>query len=97
MKVLMVEDSDAVRRYMTEFLLGINNVECVYVAETLQEARDSVHRDRPDLVILDVNLPDGNAIDVIGLFKQTAPDMLIAMFTNDVSEFTKASRCRLVF
>ena len=89
MRLLIVEDSELVRKFMTELLLGIANVECVYEAGTLHEALEGIRRDQPDMVVLDVHLPDGNAIDVIAEFKKVAPNMLIAMFTGDVTEFTK--------
>ena len=90
MKLLIVEDSVPVRECMIRFLDCCCQVERVCVAGTLQEAIESIHREQPHLVILDVQLPDGNSIDVIGRFKQIAPNMLIAMCTNDVSDSARA-------
>lgn len=94
MKLLIVEDSVPVRECMVEFLTHICNVECLSIAGTLRDGLASMRRDQPDLVILDVHLPDGNSIDAIGRCKQAAPNMRIAMFTSDVSESGRARSLR---
>jgi len=41
------------------------------------------------LTILDLHLPDGNAIQIIPALKLFAPAMRIAMLTNDASELNR--------
>ncbi len=94
MKLLIVEDSVPVQECMIEFLTDMINVECLRIAGTLSEGLASMRRDQPDLVILDVHLPDGNSIDAIGRCKQAAPNMRIAMFTSDVTEYNRARSLR---
>ena len=61
-RVLNVNDDDALRRYKTALLTqaGFEVTEAARAADALRMARD----DRPDLVLLDVDLPDGNGVDV---------------------------------
>ena len=94
MKLLIVEDSVPVRECMVEYLTDMSNVECLRIAGTLREGLASMRQDQPDLVILDVHLPDGNSIDSIGSCKLAAPNMRIAMFTSDVTESCRARSLR---
>ncbi len=65
LNVLLVEDdpahAEAIRR---AFQTGARPVE-VRWAGTLQEFRDSISTRTPDIAILDLNLPDGNALEAL--------------------------------
>lgn len=91
-KLLVVEDSELVRNRLVALLRELPGVEQVQAAATLSQALDAVYEAPPNLLILDLHLPDGNALQVLGVFKNIAPHMRIAMLSNDASEFTRA-RC----
>ncbi|WP_315927832.1 ATP-binding protein [Mesorhizobium sp. SP-1A] len=61
-KILHVEDDEGVLAVMSE---GLGSDASVTFARTLQEARNAVTRDRFDLVILDIGLPDGSGLDLL--------------------------------
>ena len=60
-KLLIVEDdkklNDGIRLALK------NDAYCFYQCRTLQEAREILKKEDITLVLLDVNLPDGNGID----------------------------------
>jgi DNA-binding NarL/FixJ family response regulator len=60
----VVVDDHAAFRAAAERLLVAADVEVVGMAEDLAEARRVIERVRPDLVLLDVHLPDGNGFDL---------------------------------
>lgn len=93
LKLLIVDDSDLIRVSLLALLEQITGIEAIHTAQTLAQTLDSVRRLAPTLLILDIHLPDGNAIQSISALKQLAPRMRIAIFTNDVSDFNRR-KCR---
>ncbi|MFJ6024630.1 CHASE3 domain-containing protein [Brevundimonas sp. NPDC092305] len=61
-RVLHVEDDVDVLSVVSSTLGGVADVEA---ARTLSDARQSLSRSRPDLVILDLGLPDGSGLDLL--------------------------------
>jgi len=66
--VLIVEDEQAIRRFLRSTLEGDGLR--VYEAETLQRGLLEAATRKPDLVILDLGLPDGDGIEFIRDFRQ---------------------------
>ncbi len=62
-KILIVEDEVLFARAVSKHL-GKSNFECE-CAESLDDARALVKQFQPDLVLLDMRLPDGNGLDLI--------------------------------
>ena len=60
-RILLVEDEDDILQVNTRHLAGQGYE--VTAAQTLKEAREAVLRQPPDLVLLDVMLPDGSGYD----------------------------------
>ena len=60
-RVLLVDDDDAFRRSAAE-VLAARGYEVVGQASTVAEARAAVVSLRPDALLLDVHLPDGNGV-----------------------------------
>jgi signal transduction histidine kinase/DNA-binding NarL/FixJ family response regulator len=63
LEILIVEDARLIRRLMTQLLA--NDGHAVIEAETLAQARDQIGRRRPDLVLLDLHLPDGDGLALL--------------------------------
>ncbi|EDP9930186.1 two-component system response regulator KdpE, partial [Salmonella enterica subsp. enterica serovar Hartford] len=66
--VLIVEDEQAIRRFLRAALEGDGLR--VYEAETLQRGLLEAATRKPDLIILDLGLPDGDGIDFIRDLRQ---------------------------
>ncbi|SNY79168.1 two-component system response regulator KdpE [Enterobacter sp. CC120223-11] len=66
--VLIVEDEQAIRRFLRSALEGDGLR--VFEAETLQRGLLEAATRKPDLVILDLGLPDGDGIEFIRDFRQ---------------------------
>ena len=58
-KILIVEDSEEIRDILRILLLEQKNT-AVYEAQNLEEAVSQTNCVFPDIVILDLNLPDGS-------------------------------------
>lgn len=67
--VLLVEDNEAILRINRRILERSGFT--VLCAETLAEARRLLEAHRPDVYVLDINLPDGNGLDFCAEIQET--------------------------
>ncbi|NYE34978.1 response regulator of citrate/malate metabolism [Nocardioides cavernae] len=79
--VLVVDDDFMVARIHTQFVDRTDGFVVVGVASTGQAALDDVARLRPDLVLLDVHLPDMTGIDVLRRLRADGDDVGVLMVT----------------
>ncbi len=77
--VLMVEDTASVaalyRSYLTPLDIDIN------IVGTGRDAIESIGRREPDLILLDLRLPDMTGMDVLYAVKEKSPDVPIVFMT----------------
>jgi response regulator of citrate/malate metabolism len=79
--VLVVDDDFMVARIHTQFVERTDGFRVVGVAHTGQDALDDIERLRPDLVLLDVHLPDMTGIDVIRRLRTDGNDIGVLVVT----------------
>jgi response regulator of citrate/malate metabolism len=79
--VLVVDDDFMVARIHTQFVERTPGFEVVGVASSGQAALDDVARLRPDLVLLDVHLPDITGIEVLRRLRADGDDIGVLMVT----------------
>ena len=81
-KLLIVEDdkklNDGIRLALK------NDSYFFYQCRTLQEARDILNREDITLVLLDVNLPDGNGIDFVREIRKNSQVPIILLTVNNM-------------
>ncbi len=65
MKVLIADDSEVFVQRLVQALDEINGVEIVGRARTGAEALQALRDLHPEVVILDISMPDGTGIDVL--------------------------------
>ncbi|MGC2203196.1 MAG: response regulator transcription factor [Stellaceae bacterium] len=80
MKILIVDDHPIVRAGLRRLLAGQQDME-VWEATCGKEALNSFRRQRPDLVILDLNLPDVGGLEIIGRLKIADPEVRILVLS----------------
>lgn len=85
MTVLIVDNSEVIRRRLVELIQDISGLEEIRTACTLEDSERDFACRTPDLLLLDIFLPDVNAIQTIKAFKRNFPKMQIAVLTNDVT------------
>lgn len=67
-KILLVEDDEITRRLVQDFLEESGYI--ILVAGTLKDGRRALSINKPNLILLDVMLPDGNGFDFAKEVKQ---------------------------
>ncbi|OPY02782.1 MAG: Cyclic di-GMP phosphodiesterase response regulator RpfG [Syntrophorhabdus sp. PtaB.Bin047] len=78
-KILVVDDNPEVINILGDFL-GLNGCE-IYKATCGREALEMLEKKDPEIVILDVQLPDLNGITLIDTIKVTKPTTAVIMAT----------------
>ena len=81
-KILLVEDNPGNRR-LAQFLLRSQGYE-VREATTAQEAFDALKTDRPDLIVMDIQLPGMDGLEATKKLKQqpTTADIPVVAVTS---------------
>ena len=80
--VLLVDDSRFVRSRLRR-LLEESDTKCVVMeARTVAEAEKALQSLRPDVVVLDLSLPDGTGFGLLPRIKQAVPESVVILLTN---------------
>jgi two-component system OmpR family response regulator len=85
-KLLIVEHSQPIRASLRCLLSRIDGIAGIYEATSLDEAMECAQQVVPDLVILDLHLPDGLGIQIIGRLRQLSPNLQVAVLTNQTPD-----------
>jgi two-component system OmpR family response regulator len=81
MKLLIVEDSNLVSTRLQLAFAALAGLE-TEVVDRLGAARERFRAAQPELVILDIELPDGNGLDLLQTIKRERPATRVLMFSN---------------
>jgi len=76
-KVLVVDDENAIRRFLRASLQSYGYQ--VYEAASAKEALDAYQSSQPDILILDLGLPDKDGLDVIKELRTSTPVPIIIL------------------
>lgn len=82
MRVLIVDDSPLVWRYLLDMLRGLSDLALLAYSRNLAEARRCLAGFEPDLMVLDIALPDGNGLDLLRDLRAKATATQVAVFSN---------------
>lgn len=82
MRILLVDDHEVVRLGVRALLEDEPGMEVVGEAGTVQEAMSLVRELLPDVVVLDLRLPDGHGVDVCRQIKTELPETRIIVLTS---------------
>lgn len=85
MRVLVVDDEPAARRKILRFLQDEPDVEVVGEAASGREAVERILSERPDLIFLDIHMPDMDGFDVVEALAQSPhmPSIVFATAHDD--------------
>jgi len=65
MRAYIVEDSKLVRDRLLALLEDIDGLEIVGVAGNVKAATENIFRLQPDMVLVDIRLPDGSGLEIL--------------------------------
>jgi DNA-binding NarL/FixJ family response regulator len=87
--ILIVDDNMRFVERMITLLDDITSIEYVNIANEYHEACQAIIREKPDLVLLDINLPGKNGIEVLKKVKENDENCKVIMLTNHADEYYK--------
>ncbi len=82
LRLLVVDDHEIVRGGLVALLDRRAGFEVVAQAGTVGEAVDQARRHHPDIVVMDVRLPDGSGIEACREIRAELPDTKVIMLTS---------------
>jgi two-component system response regulator DevR len=86
MRVLLVDDHEIVREGLQALIDANDDMEVVGQAGTVEDAVRRVGFDDPDVVVLDVRLPDGSGVEACREIRARFPQVKVLMLTSFADE-----------
>jgi two-component system, NarL family, response regulator DevR len=86
LRLLIVDDHEVVRRGLVDYLDRRPQFQVVAEAGTCAEAIAQARRFLPDIVLLDIQLPDASGIEACRLLRDELPAVLVVFLTSSPDE-----------
>ena len=85
--VLIVDDSILIMERMIPIMEEIDNISFVVHAGSYKEGLEVLSRLTPDMVLLDINLPDKSGIELLRLIRERHPKIAVLMISNNADPY----------
>jgi DNA-binding NarL/FixJ family response regulator len=79
--VSIVEDNEQLRGTLARLIDREEGFRCLSQYPTAEEAIESLPKEKPDVVLMDINLPGMNGVECVRRLKQIVPETQIVMLT----------------
>jgi DNA-binding NarL/FixJ family response regulator len=86
MRIMIVDDHDVVREGLLALLKRREGFDVVGQASTVAEAIAEAARTSPDVIVMDVRLPDGSGIEACRTIREARPETKVLMLTSYADE-----------
>lgn len=80
-KVAIVEDDSGIRQSMAVLINGAPDFRCVGAYPSAEIALREIPQQRPDIVLMDINLPQMSGIECVRRLKAAQPSLQVLMLT----------------
>jgi len=91
--LLIIDDSPFIITGLLHQLEGLPAIQKVYTAESYTDAQPILKSSPPDILLLDIHLPDVNGIEILRRVKQLYPSVVVIMISNQEGDVYR-SRCK---
>lgn len=82
MKVFIVEDSEEVRCRLIEAFAEVDQIEVVGYADSESDAIEAILDKRPEVVVLDLQLRQGNGLNLLRILRKSGVSPKVIVLTN---------------
>jgi len=80
-KVTIFEDNNSLRQSLYQLINGSDGFKCVGAFEDCLNLMKNIEDTKPDVVLMDIEMPGINGIEAVNMLKEKNPDMKILMQT----------------
>lgn len=80
-KVMIVDDDLSAQNQLRDMLAAYSEFKIILNAGTIAEAKDILTMESPDILFLDIEMPDGSGMNLLDFVKEYHPGMYVVMFT----------------
>lgn len=93
-KIIIAEDDPQIAEIQRRFLERIEGIDLVGVAHSIPEAIEFIDVLQPQLILLDIQFPEGNGLDLLAKLRseQQACDVILVTAAREVTTLTTALR-----
>jgi len=81
-RVMLVDDHEVVREGLRTLLSRQKGMVVVGEAATMKDAIDVAARAKPDVIVMDVRLPDGSGVEACRTIREARPETKVIMLTS---------------
>ncbi len=85
-RIMLVDDHDVVREGLRALLSRREGFDVVAQAASVREAIAEAARTQPDVIVMDVRLPDGSGIEACREIREARPETRVIMLTSYADE-----------
>ncbi len=85
--VLIVDDSILIMERMIPILEEIEHISFVVQAGSFREGVEVLNSLNPDMVLLDINLPDKSGIELLRIIREQQMEITVLMITNHADSY----------
>jgi len=90
LKLYIVEDQPLFRELLCSFLDRVSDFFVVGTAASVEQARVGIETHKPDLVLMDIDLPDGNGVGLAASLRTENPEIAILLLSeNDLLDLVR--------
>lgn len=82
LRVMLVDDHEVVRRGISAVIAATPGLSIAGEASSVAEAKRRIPAVRPDVLVVDLQLPDGTGIDVMRAARETDPEQRMLVLTS---------------
>ena len=90
LKVLIVDDSNIIVERLSAIIAELVCVGPVLISNTYSEAVNLINIELPDVILLDIQLPDKSGIELLSFVKSNHPAIKTIIVTNRASDYYKS-------
>jgi DNA-binding NarL/FixJ family response regulator len=85
MRILVADDSPAVAYRVADLLSDVEGIEVAGRAGAVRETSRLIDELHPEILILDLQLPDGSGFHVLEAIKRSHPNSMVIVLTNSAA------------
>lgn len=87
LKILIVDDTSIVLERLFEMIVVLESVHAVFKSNSYNQTVELIKKQAPDVILLDLQLPGKNGIELLKYVKKHHPAVKTVIVTNSASDF----------